>query len=292
MNRRSWGERAFDSLNVVFMLCLAVLFIFPFLYIINYSLSDPTQISGRLLVVPLGLNFDSYRIAFHNSSIYNGILISVARTVSGSAIMLFFTSMAAYVLSRDDLMGVKNWRKFFIFTLYFNSGIIPMYILMYELHLAGTFLVYILPTAVSAFNLILVKTYIESMPQELEESAVVDGANDIYLFFRIIFPLSQPVLAVVTLFTCLVQWNAFVDTQFYNAMNPQLWPIQYVLYNALQSISSIEQLTRGDETAVQLVTPGSLKMAITVITIIPIMAVYPLLQKYFVKGLLIGSIKG
>jgi putative aldouronate transport system permease protein len=160
------------------------------------------------------------------------------------------------------------------------------------LGLTGSFWVYILPGAVSVFNMILIKTYIESLPKELEESARIDGANDMYLFFRIVFPLSMPVLAAVSLFSGIGQWNAFVDTQFYNAMNPELFPLQYVLYNSLQSITSFEMYMQESQQVVVHLTPQSLKLAMTVLTVIPIMIAYPFLQKFFIKGLLIGSIKG
>lgn len=290
MIKRTLGDRLFDGANYAAMLIIFVIMVYPFLYIINYSLSDPALISGSALLLPQNPNIDAYVLAFSDSSIVNGIFISVARTISGSALMIFFTSMAGYVLTRDDLIAIRFFRRFFVLTMYFSSGIIPAYILMNELHLAGTFLVYIIPSAVAVFNLILIKTYIEGLPKSLEESALIDGANDFQLFFRIIFPISKPVIAAVVLFACIAQWNAFIDTQFYNAMNTDLYPLQYVLYNALQSISSIEQITIGRR--VQHVTPESLKMAITVITVLPIMLVYPILQKYFIKGLLIGSIKG
>jgi putative aldouronate transport system permease protein len=292
MNKRTWGDKIFDTINIFFMLSVFALMVFPFLYIINYSISDPTQVSGELLLIPKNINFDSYRIAFSNPDIFWGIYISISRTFLGAGVMIFFTSMAGYVLSRDDLLAVKFLRKFFVLTLYFAPGIIPLYILINEIQLAGTFLVYILPQAIVVFNLILIKTFIESLPKELEEAALMDGANEIYLFFKIIFPICLPVLAAVTLFSCIFQWNSFIDTQFYNAMNPELWPMQYVLYNALQSISSIEQFTQNGGSGPQHATPASLKMAMTVITVLPIMLVYPILQKYFIKGLLVGAVKG
>jgi putative aldouronate transport system permease protein len=157
--------------------------------------------------------------------------------------------------------------------------------------LAGTFWVYVIPGAVGVFNMILIKTYVESLPKELEDAAFIDGASDLYLFFRIIFPLSAPVIAAISLFSAIGQWNAFIDTQYYNAMNPDLFPLSYVLYISLQSITSIEQF-QLDQDAMRAVTPETLKMAMTVITVLPIMIVYPFLQKHFMKGMLIGSIKG
>jgi len=275
---------------------MAVIFIvmfFPFLHIINYSLSDTSKVAGQFLFVPKNFTLDSYNIVFQNPNVISGIYISVARTVLGTLLMLFVTSMAAYVLTRDDLIGIKFFRKFFVFTMYFSVGIIPTYILIQKLNLLGTFWVYIIPTCVSVFNLILIKTYIENLPKELEEAALIDGANDLYLFYRIIFPISIPVIAAISLFASIGQWNAFIDTQFYNAMKPELFPLQYVLYYSLQSITTIDQfMNTNDLDQHQTITPESIKMAMTVVTVLPIMLVYPFLQKYFMKGLLIGSIKG
>ena len=206
--------------------------------------------------------------------------------------MLFFNSMAAYVLTRNDLVGISFFRKYFIFTLYFSSGLIPAYVLMSYLNLKGTFLIYILPGAISVFNMVLIKTYIESLPKDLGEAAVVDGATDIQLFFKVIFPLCMPVYAAVVLFDCVNQWNAFMDVQIYNTMSTHLHSLQYVLYNMLNQFSSMEQLKEAGRAQIGMITPQTFKMAITVITVLPIACVYPFLQKYFIKGLLVGSIKG
>jgi putative aldouronate transport system permease protein len=145
---------------------------------------------------------------------------------------------------------------------------------------------------VSVFNLVLIKTYIEALPKELEEAAVVDGANDLRLFFQVIFPICTPVFAAVVLFECVNQWNAFMDTQIYNTMSPNLYSLQYVLYNTLNQFNTMEQLKEQGQTQIYAITPQTFKMAITIITVLPIACVYPFLQKYFIKGLLVGSIKG
>lgn len=291
MHKLSFGDRVFDFVNALIMIVLFVVMVFPFLHIINYSISDFTKVSGHFLLYPRGATLESYRAMFQNPNLLHSIFISVARTVVGTSIMVFFTSMAGYVVSRDDMLGIKYIRKFFVFTMYFSVGLIPMYLLIQKLGLTGTFWVYVIPGAVGVFNMILIKTYVESLPKELEDAAFIDGASDLYLFFRIIFPLSAPVVAAISLFSAIGQWNSFVDTQFYNAMNPELFPLSYVLYIALQSITSIEQF-QLDQEAMRAVTPETLKMAMTVITVLPIMVVYPFLQKHFMKGMLIGSIKG
>ncbi len=292
MKERSVSGTAFDISNQLFMLIILAVMIIPFIYIFSYSLSSPNMLKGGLVLWPEGFTLDSFKRAFEYPAVLNGAFISIARSVLGPAIMLFITSMAAYVVSRPDLLGVKFFRRYFIFTLYFSSGIIPMYLLMGFLHLKGTFLIYVIPGAISVFNMVLIKTYIEALPKELSEAAVVDGANDIKLFFRVIFPICTPVFAAVVLFDCVNQWNSFMDVQIYNTMYPQLHSLQYVLYNMLNQFSTIEQLQEAGNRQMGSITPQTFKMAITVITILPIVCVYPFLQKYFIKGLLIGSIKG
>lgn len=292
MRERSIRGSLFDAGNLIFMLVLLLLMLLPFVYILSYSLSSPNMLKGGIILFPAGFTLDSYKKALGEPAVLTGAIVSVARSIIGPAVMLFFTSMAAYALTRSDLGGVRFFRKYFIFTLYFTSGIIPLYILMGYLHLKGTFLIYILPSAVSVFNMVLIKTYMEALPKEMEEAAVVDGANDIRVLFQVIVPVCKPVFAAVVLFECVNQWNAFMDTQIYNTMSPHLYSLQYVLYNTLNQFNSLEQLKEQGQKNLTAITPQTFKMAITVITILPIAIVYPFLQRYFVKGLLVGSVKG
>jgi putative aldouronate transport system permease protein len=290
MGQRTFSGLMFDLLNLLMMLMLAILMIYPFLYIFSYALSVPVKMSGGMLLWPQGFTLDSYRAVFQQPSLVHGILISVARTLLGPLVMIVITSMAAYVLTRDDLIGVKFLRKFFVFTMYISSGLIPMYLLIKAVGLMGSFWVYIVPAAVSVFNMILIKTYIESLPKSLEEAALIDGANDFVVFWWVLFPICTPVIAAVILFTSVEQWNSFIDTQIYNVMNPENHTLQYMLYQTVSGAASLEQVKQSQKT--MNFTPQSIKMAITMITVLPIVFVYPLLQKHFTKGLLIGSIKG
>ncbi|MDF2668105.1 MAG: sugar transporter permease [Paenibacillus sp.] len=290
--KRTWGELAFDIGNSLFMISILCVMIYPFLYIFNYSISNIAYVSGNPMLLPKGINFEAYKVAFSEPDILHGLFISVSRTLLGPLLMIAVTASAGYVVSRGDLMGGKWIRKYFFFTMYFSGGIIPSYMVVKGLHLTGTFLVYIIPSAIAVFNMILIKTYMEGLPRELEESAVIDGANDLQLFAKVMFPLSLPVIAAVTLFSTIGQWNAFGDTQLYNSMNQDLFPLQYILYNALQSISSSSLPDAQADARMAMITPHTLKMAMTMITVMPILFVYPLLQRFFIKGLLIGSIKG
>lgn len=293
MEKRTWVDRIFDTGNYMVLLLIGIVMFFPFLYIFSYSLSEPEKLSQGLLLWPAGLTLNAYIRAFQDPAIFSSILVSVGRTLLGPAVMIFVTSMAAYCITREDLIGVKFWRRFFVFTMYFSSGMIPLYILIVNLNLTQSFWVYILPMAVSIFNMILIKTYIESLPESLQEAAEVDGANDLTIYWRIIFPLTVPVVAAVVLFTAVQQWNSFIDTQLYNAMNPELFTLQYVLYQTLSNANNASMMQGGSlGTNANTVTPEGLKMAITMITVLPIMLVYPFLQRYFIKGLLVGSVKG
>ncbi|WP_308639565.1 carbohydrate ABC transporter permease [Paenibacillus silvisoli] len=291
MRQRSLGGSIFDISNLIFMVGLIVVMFYPFIYVFSYSFSEPGKLTGGMLVLPHGFNLDAYQAIFQQRALLHGIFVSVARTIIGPIVMIMITSMAAYVLTRDELGGVKLIRKFFVFTMYFSSGLIPMYLVIKSAGLIGTFWVYIIPASVSVFNMILIKTYIESVPKSLEEAALIDGANDFELYWKVIFPICMPVTAAVVLFTAVEQWNSFIDTQIYNVMNPEYHTLQYLLYQTVSGAASLEQAKMGKAASLS-VTPESIKMAITIITVLPIVLVYPLLQKHFTKGLLIGSIKG
>lgn len=289
MIKRSAGDVIFDGANVVLMSFIFVIMAYPFLYVLSFSLSDPTRIAPGLIVYPAGFSWDAYASVLTNATIFRAILVSVFRTVLGPTLMIFITAMAAYCLTREDLKGVKWFRKFFVYTMYVSAGLIPTFLVIKNLHLTGTFWVYILPSSVAVFNMVLIKTFIESIPRSLEESAMIDGANDFYLFWRVLFPICTPVIAAVSLFSAVGQWNAFIDTQIYNTMHPRLFTLQYVLYQALTTPPM--DLQELEEMRI-MVTPKGLRMAMTVMTILPILAIYPVLQKYFTQGIMVGAIKG
>jgi len=285
------SDVTFDVFNFALMLIVFVIMTYPFIYILTYSLSNPAFLRGGLMLLPVGLNWSSYKVTFSNSDILNGLFISVARTTIGPIGMIIVTSMAGFVLTKDTFPGVKFLRKLFVFTMYFSGGIIPLYMVIRYLHLLGTFWVYIFPTLAAVFNMILIKTFIETLPQSLEEAAIIDGANDVQVFYRVVLPLCKPVIAAVTLFACVHHWNSFIDTQLYNPMHPRLFSLQYVLYTFLATqTQSVEQAKQAFK--VERISPATLQMAITVVTILPILCVYPFLQKHFASGLLVGSIKG
>lgn len=288
----SAGEYIFSIFVALVMIFITVVCLYPFIYILVYSLSTSGKVGTGLLIFPKGFTFDSYRLMFTAvDEIPHAMLISVLRSVIQPVFAIFVTAMGSYVLTRRDLLFRGFWVKYITITMYFSSGMIPTYILMNNLKLVGTFWIYILPAVFSVFNMLLIKTYMEGLPASLEESAVIDGANDFVQFFHIVFPLCKPVLAAIFLFECVGQWNSYSDTMIYNSNKPEFHTLQYVLMKFIQASSSNLEEARKKAQMVSINTT-SLKMALTVITVIPILFVYPFLQKYFAKGILIGAIKG
>lgn len=290
--KRNTLEVLFDIFLYILMVIVFIVMVYPFIYVINSSISNMALSKNPLMLIPVGVNFQSYQILFKDASMLRALSVSVARSVVGPLLMVFVTAMGGYVISRPKLIFGKFFRMFFLFTMYVSAGIIPMYLVIKALHLTNTFWVYILPMTVSAFNMILVKTYIEGIPPDLEESVFIDGGTEFDAYYRVILPLCLPVNAAIILFSCIQQWNSFIDTQLYNAMSPELYTLQYLLYNSLavQMQQSLEEAK--DRITANTVSTQSLKMAITVVTVIPIMCVYPFLQKYFISGILVGSVKG
>ena len=285
------GDVVFDSIVAVIMIIVALVSLYPFLYIIFYSFSNTALIGSGLLLYPHGFNLDAYKILLSGKKIPHAFLISVLRSTIGPVCSLIINSLAAFALVHCNFSGRGAILKFLTITMYFSSGLIPTYILMKDLHLTETFLIYIFPSLFSVFDMILLKTYMESLPASLEESAMLDGASYFKTLFRIILPLCKPVLAALLLFNCVGQWNAYSDTMIYNSTQTDLHTLSYVLMSFIQTSANTAEEARQIAN-LQTANTTSLKMAMTVVTVIPIMCVYPFLQKYFTKGLLIGSVKG
>lgn len=292
VSTRTIPELIFDVINHCFMLVVFIVMTYPFIYVINYSLSTPALVKNTLLLLPKGMNIENYAILFRDATIWRALGISIARSILGPLIMLVISSMGAFALKKRDLVFGRFFRVFFLATMYFSAGIIPVYLTYQAYGLTNSFWVYIVPGIVNVFNMVLIRTYMEGMPSSLEEAVLIDGGTDIDAYARVILPLCLPVNAAVFMFSCVGHWNSYIDTQFYNAMSQDLYTLQYVLYNAMavQLAKTLEEARTASQAASG-VTSQSLKMAITVITVVPIACVYPLLQKHFVSGLLVGAIK-
>lgn len=298
--KKKIGDIIFETLNGIFMVCLMIATLYPFINTIAISFNSGLDtIRGGIYLWPRVFTFENYRTVLASGTIYRAFGVSVARTVLSVVFGLLLTTLLAYVLSRKNYMFRKAITMLFILTMYFNAGMIPIFFLMKSLGLVNNFLVYVIPGLVSAFNLIVIRTYILGLPDSLVESAKIDGANEMKIFLSIIIPLCKPVLATIALFIAVGSWNAWFDTFLYNSSNQNLSTLQYELMKLLSSSlrgSSSSSMASGgvnaDEISKNMVTPMSIRAAITIVAAAPILVVYPFLQKHFVKGLVIGSVKG
>lgn len=289
------GEWAFQLFLYTLMLLIGILTLYPFLNVLAISLNDATDtVRGGIYLKPRVFTWLNYKQIF----IYNNLLVafqnSVERTVLGTVLGVFSSSMVAYVLSRKDFIARKAMSTFFVLTLYFSGGMIPTYMLIRDLHLMNSFWVYVLPGLVNAWNVFVIRSYMDGLPISLQESAKIDGANDLTIFFKIILPLCKPVLATIALFVAVGQWNSWFDTFLYNSNAEHLTTLQYELMKILANTtagSSNADLARSGHAASARVSPESIRAAITIVATLPILVVYPFLQKYFVKGLTLGAVK-
>lgn len=300
LNKKKTSDVLFDIFNVTFMILLMAATLYPFINTIAISFNAGLDtVRGGIYLFPRVFTFENYISVFSSGTILPAFGVSVARTVLSVAFGLSLTTLLAYVLSRKDFVFRKPITMLFVFTMYFNAGMIPIFFLMRMLGLTNNFLVYVIPTMVNAFNLIVIRTYILGLPESLIESAKIDGATEMRIYFSIIIPLVKPVLATIGLFIAVGSWNMWFDTFLYNSAKQELSTLQYELMKLLSS--SLRQSSGGgmasggvnaDSVNTSMVTPMSIRAAITIVAATPILVVYPFLQKHFVKGLVIGSVKG
>lgn len=277
------------------LIIVTIATIYPFLNVLAISFNDSVDtVRGGITIWPREFTLRNYDLIFTFGGLITGFKISVLRTVIGTVAGLISGSMLAYTLSRSDFRARRFISTFLAITMYVSGGLIPGFILMKNLHLIDTFAVYILPGLVSAFNVFVIRSFIDGLPYALQESAKLDGANDFTIYWRVILPLCKPALATVALFLAVGQWNSWFDTYLFNGSNESLTTLQYELMKILQSTTTTA--TNSQDAAnmaqrMQQVSPESVKMAITIIVTVPILVVYPFLQKYFVKGMTLGAVK-
>ena len=300
MKRRKSCRRSgsvFPIFNTLLMLLIMLVTLYPVLNTVAISLNEGTDaLRGGIKLVPRVFSLKSYQSILTDSAVYQALWISASRTVITTILNLVLTSMLSYTLSRREYLLRKPITTIFVLTMYVNAGLIPNYLLISRtLHLNRTYWVYIIPNMINCFNMIVIRTYIMGLPEGLVESARIDGAGDILLFWRIIFPLCTPVLATVALFVAVGSWNQWFDTHLYNASKPYLHTLQYLLKMKLattqQSANAAKTTADAMQSTTQM-TPVTIRAAISVISALPILAVYPFLQRYFVTGLNVGSVKG
>lgn len=289
--KRSVGEHIFDFLNVVILGALALTMVYPFWYLFAISLADAEKVAlSKVYIWPGALSFESYRNVLSSIYIYYGFFWSVTRTVLGTAIALFLGYNFAYCLSKKDFPNRKFWTLILVFTMFFSGGMVPEYLNIKNLGMMNTVWALIFPMAISAYNITIMRNFLMSLPESLEESARIDGANDILILYRIILPLSLPILATVGLWTAVDHWNAWFDGMIY-ITKPERQVLQVTLRRiVLEGTNSLVSLS-GEEVNTRM-TSETIKAAVTMVTTIPILCVYPFIQKYFVKGVMVGSLKG
>lgn len=299
LKNKQGDSKLLDVFLVLIYSLFTLICVFPFYYLIINTISDNRLVSiGAIMFLPKGIHLKNYADVFKMEGILNSTMISVARTVLGTLLMLACTCFLGYAFSRREYWHKKFFYRFVIVTMYFSAGMVPHFINIKSLGLMNSFWVYVLPGAISAYNMILFKTYVESIPESLEESAALDGAGYLIRFARIVMPLCKPILATITVFTAVGQWNAFTDSLYYIS-NPKLYTLQFRLYQYLSHSEHVAMQMRNQagmsaeamEALAHSMNPTSLRMTITVVVVLPVMCFYPFFQRYFVKGIMIGAVK-
>lgn len=289
--KKSRSEKIFDTVNITLLILFSALCIFPFINILAISLSENSAIvSGEVFLLPKGLVTNAYKTVLQDAAMIRSFLFTVALTVTYTAVTMVMTILCAYPLSKKRLAGRKVIMMLITFTMYFSGGIIPSYLLVKELNMLNTMWSLILPGAINTFNMIVMKSFFAGIPESLEEAAELDGAGQFRILITIILPLSLPIIATLILFYAVARWNSFSDALFY-INNSKLYPLQLKL-RQLISLNMVDQMMNDLQDAKQTVIPETIKAASLVFATAPILIVYPWLQKYFVKGVMLGSVKG
>ena len=292
--KTSLGDWIFNIFLGLFFTLFTLICIYPFYYlIINTISANDISANGQIMFLPKGIHFQNYIDVFKIPDLASAALVSLGRTVLGT---IGAVLGAGYLVTKQEMWGRKFWYRFTIITMYFNAGLIPWYITMRNLHLTNNFLAYILPAIVQPFNIILVKTYMESISPALQEAAEIDGASVMKVFMKIMLPLAKPIMATIAIFAAVGQWNSFQDTLILMT-KPALYTLQFLLYQYINQASSLAAMIKNGtvistSSLATMQTPTSIRMTVSVVVILPILLVYPFFQKYFVKGIMIGSVKG
>lgn len=292
--RTTVGDKIFMVFDVLFFSLFAFICIFPFYYIFINTISDNSLVnSGAITLVPQGIHFSNYISLIAVSDFINSIGITVSRTILGTALMVLASAFAGYLTTKRKMWHRSLWYRVLVITMYFNAGLIPTYLNMMGLGLTDNYLGYILPGIVAPYNIILTKTYIESIPGELEESATIDGATNMQVFTKIVLPLSKPILATIAVFGAVGNWNSFQDSLIYMANSPALYTLQHRLYVYLNTSSNLASaMQSGNAVSASSLNTKVIQYTISMVTVIPIALVYPFMQRYFEEGIMLGAVKG
>ena len=291
--KESKGDRAFTIFNYIFLAIVAVVVLYPLIFVLSASLSNPEYvISGDLWLWPKEFTVEAYEKVFQNPDIINGFINTLKYTFFGTLLNIVMTICAAYPLSRRNLKGKGFIMAFMVFTMFFSGGLIPTYLLIRDLGMINTFWVMIIPNAVAVWNIIIMRTFFQSIPFEIEESAMIDGAGNFRILWSIVLPLSLPVMAVMVLFYAVGHWNSYFQALIY-LQDQDKFPLQLILRQILIQGQADDMIKATSESFLaQKLSVEGLKYAVLIVANLPMLMLYPFLQRYFVKGLMIGSLKG
>ncbi|WP_045517023.1 carbohydrate ABC transporter permease [Neobacillus niacini] len=292
--QNSTSDKVFSFFNYFFLAIIALLILYPLYFVVSASFSNPAYIlTGEMWLWPKGFNLDAYKKVFANEDIVNGFINTLKYTTFGTLINVIMTIMAAYPLSRKDFYGRNVIMAIFVFTMFFGGGLIPTYLLIRDLGMIDTFWVMVIPNAVAVWNIIIMRTFFQTtIPLELQESAQIDGCGNIRILINIVLPLSMPVIAVMVLFYAVGHWNSYFHALIYLS-DKENFPLQLVLREILIKGEMDEMIKANSESFFkQQLSVEGLKYAVLIVSNLPMMILYPFLQRYFVKGFMVGSIKG
>ena len=298
--KRTKGDILFAIINYMGFGLFTLICFYPFYYLIINSVSaNDLSGNGSINFLPSQLHLENYKQVLQLKGLGLAALVSVGRTVIGTVCTVLASAFLGFMFTQDRMWKRKLWYRVMVVTMYFNAGLIPMFLTMQNLHLTNSFWVYVVPVIVQPFNIILVKTYMESIPRSLQEAAEIDGAGVMKVFLKIILPTSTPILATIAIFSAVAQWNAFQDTLIY-VTDQKLYSLQYILYQYINQANSLATMVKNSSGGTNLnmaalatqQTPTSIRMTVSVIVVLPILFIYPIFQRYFVKGIMIGSVKG
>ncbi len=292
------GDMLITVLTYTLFGLFALICVYPFYYIfINTISANDLSKNGEIIFFPRGIHLENYINVFKVQGLWDATFISISRTLIGTVLTVVASAFLGFMFTQEDMWARKFWYRFTVITMYFNAGIIPWFLTMKAIGLTNNFLAYILPAIVSPFFIILVKTYVESTPRELQQAAEIDGAGFMTFFFMIMLPLIQPILATVAIFAAVGQWNSFQDTLLLMT-EPKLNSLQFVLYQYINQANSLATMLNNQSSQMAMAalskkqTTTSVRMTVTIIVVLPIIMVYPLFQRFFIKGIMIGAVKG
>ena len=290
----STADKIFDTCNYIILSIVMLLVLYPLVFVLSASVSDPLEVvTGRVVLWPRGFTLDSYGRVFSNPTIIRGYANSIFYTILGTSLSMILTTFAAFALSRPDLRGRKFFTIMITLTMFFSGGMIPLYLVVQKLGLIGNFWSIILPSLMSAYNMIIMRSYFQaSIPFSIQEAAVIDGYSPLKLLTKIILPLSVPVIAVVALYYGVARWNSYFSCMLYMGSQKEWWTLQLVIREIVIQSTTTEMMDVGLVSLDQIMAKEAIKYTVIIVSSLPLLIVYPFIQKHFVKGVMIGAVKG